>query len=291
MKKEKQQQEITAIVAQKRPGRFNVFLNGRYAFPVAESVLIKYRLYKGMEVDKELLEQISNDDQVAQAYSKMLDYLSHQLRTEHEVKQKLTELAAPPEIVPVVMAKLRENQLLDDQEYAAAFVRTEMNTTLKGPGVIRQKLRQKRVGELLIDRALEQFTIEQQQANATKLVKKLAKRYANQPVRRQEEKIRQGVITQGYSGDVYQLVKETGFPTPDQEGQEELLTREAQKVWRRYQRYQGYERELKVKQALYRKGFELDEIDHWLADQENLNNWWKGFQTKNPFLHPDLLVW
>ena len=52
MEKESQIRQITAIVAQKRPGRFNVFLNGQYAFPVAESVLIKYRLYKGMEVDQ-----------------------------------------------------------------------------------------------------------------------------------------------------------------------------------------------------------------------------------------------
>lgn len=134
MEKESQIRQITAIVAQKRPGRFNVFLNGQYAFPVAESVLIKYRLYKGMEVDQKLLQQISNDDQVAQAYNKMLDYLSHQLRTEHEVEQKLVEIDTPPEFVPVVMAKLRENRLLDDREYAAAYVRTEMNTGLKGPG-------------------------------------------------------------------------------------------------------------------------------------------------------------
>jgi regulatory protein len=29
---------------------------------------------------------------------------------------------------------------------------------------------------------------------------------------------------------------------------------------------------MKTKQALYRKGFDLDEIDQWLAKQENLNN-------------------
>lgn len=283
MEKESQIRQITAIVAQKRPGRFNVFLNGQYAFPVAESVLIKYRLYKGMEVDQELLQQISNDDQVAQAYNKMLDYLSHQLRTEHEVEQKLVEIDTPPEVVPVVMAKLRENRLLDDREYAAAYVRTEMNTGLKGPGVIRQKLRQKRVGEFLIDDALTQFTTEQQVENAAKLVQKLAKRYLNQPARRRSEKIHQGVLTQGYGDEVYQLVKESEIPSQTEDRQAELLEREAEKAWHRYRRFEGYERKMKTKQALYRKGFDLDEIDHWLAKQENLNNWWKGFRTKSSF--------
>lgn len=230
MEKESQIRQITAIVAQKRPGRFNVFLNGQYAFPVAESVLIKYRLYKGMEVDQKLLQQISNDDQVAQAYNKMLDYLSHQLRTEHEVEQKLVEIDTPPEFVPVVMAKLRENRLLDDREYAAAYVRTEMNTGLKGPGVIRQKLRQKRVGEFLIDDALTQFTTEQQVENAAKLVQKLAKRYLNQPARRRSEKIHQGVLTQGYGDEVYQLVKENEIPSQTEDRQAELLEREAEKL-------------------------------------------------------------
>ncbi|BAW87214.1 regulatory protein RecX [Limosilactobacillus fermentum] len=36
MEKESQIRQITAIVAQKRPGRFNVFLNGQYAFQCRE---------------------------------------------------------------------------------------------------------------------------------------------------------------------------------------------------------------------------------------------------------------
>ena len=72
-----------------------------------------------------------------------------------------------------------------------------MNTELKGPTVIRRKLRAKRVGELQIDTALAQFTSERQLENATKLAQKLFRRYAKHPVRRQKEKVYQGLITQG----------------------------------------------------------------------------------------------
>lgn len=34
---------ITKIEAQKRKGRFNVYVDGQYAFPISEEVLIKYR--------------------------------------------------------------------------------------------------------------------------------------------------------------------------------------------------------------------------------------------------------
>ena len=60
-------------------------------------------------------------------------------------------------------------------------------------------------------------------------------------------------------------------PQPDLEQEDELLAKEAAKAWRRYEKRAptDYERRLKVKQALYRKGFDLDEVEHWLNEHEN----------------------
>ncbi|WP_251545359.1 recombination regulator RecX [Limosilactobacillus caecicola] len=256
---------ITKIEAQKKKGRYNVYLDGQYAFPVAESVLIKYRLMKGMELADQQVAQITTDDEIAKAYGRMLDYLSHQLRTEKEVVQKLQDLDTPPEFIDPVLQKLRGERLLDDHYYAASYVRTVMNTELKGPRVIRQKLRQKGIGELDIDDALGQFTDEWQLENATKLAQKLYKRYRSQPTRRQEEKVRQGLMTNGYATEIFNAIKDEVEPPVDTDRQIELLDREATKLQRKYQRYQGYECQMKIKQALYRKGFNLDDIDQWFA--------------------------
>ena len=61
------------------------------------------------------------------------------------------------------------------------------------------------------------------------------------------------------------------MPQPDEEQQDELLAKEAAKAWRRYEKrtQTDYERQLKVKQALYRKGFDLDAVEHWLNEHEN----------------------
>ena len=257
---------ITKIEAQKRKGRYNVYLDNQYAFPVAESVLIKYRLTKGMEVDDDLAAEITTADSEAKAYGRMLDYLSHQLRTEAEVQQKLLEEDTPPDTSERVMAHLRADKLLDDDQYAGAYVRTAMNTTLKGPTVIRQKLRQKGVGELVIDRALKQFTPARQKENARKLAKKLYRRYAKQPPRRQEEKVRQGLITNGYPSDLFSQVKDVA-PAVNEDKVQTLIDREGEKAERRYRHYSGYERRQRVKQALFRKGFDYDDIEHWLANR------------------------
>lgn len=261
--------KITKIEAQKRKGRYNVYLDDQYAFPVAESVLIKYRLMKGMELNQAQIAQITTDDEIAKAYGRMLDYLSHQLRTEKEVIQKLHEIETPEEFVEPILQKLREERLLDDHNYAMSYVRTVMNTELKGPHVIRQKLRMKGIGELDIDAALEQFTEAKQLENATKLAQKLFKRYRSQPTRRQEEKVRQGLMTNGYRAESFNQIQETVEPVADAEQQAELLDRQAKKLLRRYQKYQGYERQMKLKQALYRKGFDFDAINDWVTEHLN----------------------
>lgn len=261
--------EITKIEAQKRRGRYNVYLDGKFAFPVAESVLIKYRLMKGMELDKQQVAQITTADQIAKAYKQMLDYLSHQLRTEKEVRQKLAEIGTPEEYVEQVMQKLRGERLLDDQNYAASYVRTVMNTELKGPQVIRQKLRLKGVGEIEIDDALKQFTQEKQTENATKLAQKLFKRYRTQPTRRREDKVRQGLMTNGYASDLFNQIKEAVEPEEDPNQQNDLLNQQATKMVHKYRGYHGYERQMKIKQALYRRGFDLDDIDQWLNEHLN----------------------
>lgn len=260
--------KITKIEAQKRQGRYNVYLDDKYAFPVAESVLIQFRLMKGMEIDQELEAQITTADQIARAYSRMLDYLSHQLRTESDVIKKLRDLETPEEFIEPVLQKLRAQKLLDDHEYAASYVRTEMNTDLKGPENIRQRLRIKKIGENDIDDALAQFTPERQLENATKLAKKLFRRYRSQPTRRQEQKVRQGLITKGYPSSIYDQIKEQVEPQEDFEQQEELLERQAEKLWYRYRWYDGREREIKFKQAMYRKGFDLDAVQEWLDNHE-----------------------
>lgn len=256
--------KITKIAAQKQKGRYNVYLDCKYAFPVAESVLIKYRLMRGMEVDDDLAAQITTADQAAQAYAKMLNFLAHELRTEQEVRQKMVMENVPPQFVEPVMQKLRAQGLLDDLNYAQSYVRTIMRTELKGPRVIRQNLRRKGVGEIDIDHALEQFDHDSQVERATELAKKLYRRYQKQPLRRQSEKVRQELMTHGFDDQLFDEIKDDVQPQSDAGQQAAILDRAASKAWHHYRNQDAYARRMKVKASLFRKGFDLDEVERWL---------------------------
>ena len=67
------------------------------------------------------------------------------------------------------------------------------------------------------------------------------------------------------------MVKDEVKPAENLTQQSELLNLQAEKAVKKYRQYQGYERQMKIKQNLYRKGFDLDDIDDWITEH-NVND-------------------
>ena len=82
---------ITKIEAQKKKGRYNIYLNDAFAFGVDEATVVKYALFKGTELTKEQIEEIQHDDCIQQAYQKALHFLNFKLRSTKEVYEKCLE--------------------------------------------------------------------------------------------------------------------------------------------------------------------------------------------------------
>ena len=229
--------KITKITVQKKAGRYNIYLNGKFAFPVSEEVLIKYRLLKGVELNKQQVATVKHADHQSKVYSRALDYLSYQPRTAAEVEKKLTDLEATPNQIATVLERLKRERLVDDQQYAKSYVRTMVNTSLKGPHVISQKLRQKGVNPLDIEAGLTEFSTEQQEANARKLANKLYRRYHRQAARQLRQKVEQSLATHGYGFDLARQVAGETEPAVSVDEQHDLMVAEAEKAWQKYRRY------------------------------------------------------
>ncbi|RRK09487.1 recombination regulator RecX [Lactiplantibacillus garii] len=260
--------KITKIVAQKRAGRYNVYLDDKYAFPISESVMIQFRVFKGMEVDEALRARMIAADDVSKAYTRALDYLSHQLRTEKEVHDKLRDEDLDEDVITATMQQLRELRLLNDQQYADAYVRTAKRTSDKGPRVIRQKLRLKGVGEQLIDNALAgQFSADDRLDNATQLAQKLARRYQRQAFKTMLQKVRQGLMSKGFDAETIGNALDALDLEPDVDEQWTSLVSQGQKLWQRNRKYAFAERAMRTKRSLYQKGFLMDDINRFIDEQ------------------------
>lgn len=259
--------KVTKITAQKRQGRYNVFLDDHYAFPISEDVMIKFRIFKGMEIDDQLQAKILAADDVSKAYTRALAFLSGHLRTEKEIKQKLQENEIPETTIEATLKKLRGLNLVNDLQYAGSYVRTMARTSDKGPIVIRRNLRAKGVLENDIDEGLREYPEEQQVENGVEIAEKLSHRYRRDPVSKMKQKVRQGLMTKGFSGDVItQILAKTHFEM-NPELEDEKLQNEFIKVWHRNRRYPFMQRKLRTKRTLYSKGFQSDDINRLLDQQ------------------------
>ncbi len=260
---------ITQITDQKKSGRYNIFLDKKYAFPVSEDVLIRYNLHKGLALTDQLQAEIAAADVVEKAYQLALNYLSYQLRTIKEMRQYLKQHEVEAVAVDQVIARLEQQQYLDDGAYAVAYVQTNKRLSLKGPQVIRQELRQKGISDenLIVD-GLAHYDQESLLANGQKLAQQIWQRQHHVSQRIREQKVRQGLQQKGYSGVDFDLIwAQLDFEMDDEEEQD-ALQMAAAKAQRHYQPLTDRKQRQKFTQSLYRKGFAFEAINNWLADHE-----------------------
>lgn len=260
---------ITSISSQKRPGRYNIFIDESYAFAVDEQVLIDFMLTKGMAVNPELQEKIQKADNAQKAYQAALHYLSYQLRSEKEIYDYLIDKEYQDHADRVI-DKLREMKLLDDQAYAESFVRTKAAVNYHGPVEIRRNLYRKGVAESLIDQALlSEYSEEMRLENAQRLADKQVKKNKNRSNRESQQRIRQFLLQKGFANDtITEVFEELDFEKDDDDEREALI-KQGEKAWRRYSKFDLFNCKQKTYANLYQKGFPSDMISQFISEKES----------------------
>lgn len=261
-------QSITKIEAQKRKGRFNVYVDGQYAFPISKDVFIKYRLFKGMELDKQLIETLKNADNISKLHTRALNYLAHNLRTEHEVRSKLLEITDNLEAIDQVISQLKDQQLVNDRKYADSYVRTVVRQKKNGPNWIRQKLFEKKVPKSLIDASIADFFPEDQMIEiGISVADNQLRHHQKESEKMVVNKIKETLVRRGFGfdivPDIMEKVDTSGLASHDSD----IIGGVAEKYWRKYAKLEKYKQFQKTRQALFRKGFSMDDIE---AALENL---------------------
>lgn len=263
-------QVITKITRQKRnEERYNIFLDEKYAFSVDESIIIQYGLTKGKILDEMVVGEITFDDEVSKAYNRGLSYLSFQMRSEHEIQQKLLKEEYGEAVIAEAIQKLIRIGLLDDQMYSKALADTKKKTSKKGPRAIVQDLKQKGIAPKLQQEMLDDFSEEEQLEMALDLAEKKVRQEKNKTPNQVKQKIQEFLMRKGYDYSIIQQV----IPKLELEKQEdewtEMIEIQGDKQWRKYsQKYSGYDLKMRMKQSLYQKGFPAEVIDQYIEMKE-----------------------
>ena len=96
---------------------------------------------------------MTKEYQFQRALSAALRYISYRQRSSSEVKSKLLE-QHPPDIVDLVLQRLEETNLLDDEQFAFQWVEFRNKIKPKSAIMLRRELTQKGVAAEFIEKAV-----------------------------------------------------------------------------------------------------------------------------------------
>lgn len=255
---------ITKVSAQKRPGRYNIFLDGKYAFSAGEKTVAEFVLLKGKELDDEQVEKIRQFDAAAKASDLAAHFLSYEPRTIFEVLQYLKKHEISDEAANSAVNQLNELGYLDDRQYAKLFIKNDLRVGSDGPKSLLRKLTQKGVDPEISQTELDEVMDEDWIEVGQRVIKSMIHQAGKLAQRELKGKMKTKLLMHGFDGGISSEIIASLDLEDDEDLQMQALKKQGIKAYKRFRRYDESECKFRMKKYLFSHGFSTSEIDAFL---------------------------
>ncbi len=148
--------KITALrVGRGRGRRVNVFLDGKFAFSLEAEVAVKEGLQIGQELSATQIGAIASSDHFHRCFNVAAYYLSYRPRSEFELRERLHQRGFDDDKVEAVLAKLKEQGLVDDIAFAQFWRDNRESFSPRSQWLTKLELRRKGVAGDIIDQVVD----------------------------------------------------------------------------------------------------------------------------------------
>lgn len=212
--------KVTEVIPQKKNShRFNIYLDGEFAFGADEDLIVNRRLVAGKVISSEDLQKILFEAEVGKLMEKMYRWFSLRQHSEKEVrdyfrtknlesrikgKEEVSQLA-----VESLIENLKKKGMVNDKEFAKAWAEARRKTKLKGIKAIRAELFQKGIDKETIE---EVTRVESQKSSEEGLAKqaleKKMKYWKNLPTLEFHKKAFEFLLRKGFDYETVRSVIE-----------------------------------------------------------------------------------
>lgn len=219
-----------------------------------------YGFRNNSRINIDTIKEIQKKETSALAYRSAIrrlaikDHSVHQMKTSLKRKYDLSE-----EELNILINKLKENGLLDDEKYAMNRI-NYLSSTLLSLKAIRQKLISEGINKGIINKYLIEDVDEELEK-----VKRKASKYLltirGKSVNAKKQTILVKLVNDGFNSDTAKrAIEELDF-SKDALLEDDLLKLEAEKAYLKYRKkYEGYELRNRIYNYLANKGFNLEAI-------------------------------
>jgi regulatory protein len=193
---------ITAIKQQiKRPDRYSVYIDGKYAFPLSAESLLQLRLVQGQELSTGELADLRGDAVTAKAYDQALNLIARRPRSKWEIQLYLHRKKYQPTVIEQVQAKLTTKGYLNDADFARAWIDNRRLLKSTSRRRLTAELRQKHVADEDIQAALDEDLTDERD-----VLRQLIERKRQQTRYQDPKKLLAYLLRQGYSYEDIRVV-------------------------------------------------------------------------------------
>jgi regulatory protein len=150
-----------------------VHLDGVPTLELSDWTIGKYGLHTGDDLDDLSVDKIKSTEAETQAKNIAINYLSYRQRSSKEVMDHLTKKGFSRECSEAVTSQLKSVQMVNDLEFARAFVRDRLKRKPTGKALLRMQLLAKGITSSITDMVLAELISPQgQQASALQAAKR-----------------------------------------------------------------------------------------------------------------------
>lgn len=146
---------VTALRATRRGG-VALHVDEQYVCVVSESLVARWRLFKGRELTADDVAEIKAASSAERVMGDAYRLLGHRARSTEELRRRLLAKEHDDQAVADAIARLTADGLLDDVAFARSYVADKRRMDGWGAERIRRGLRELGVGSGVVDEALSE---------------------------------------------------------------------------------------------------------------------------------------
>ena len=205
--------KITSVESQKKnPKRFNIFLDGEFAFGADEDLVVDRRLILGKLLDTSDVEQLISDAEIGKLMERMYRLFNIRQRSEKEIKDYLKNLSfkrklkgeeeLPLNIINMAIELMKKKGMVNDKQFAISWVHSRSRKY--GPQRIKQELYKKGIDKEIIETVISGQVTGYSEEVAQKLLEKRLERWKSLPTLEFKKKAYDYLLRRGFN---YEMVK------------------------------------------------------------------------------------
>ena len=194
---------ITSIEPQKKDGRYNIFIDGEFAFGAYKDTIYNFGLRKNDELTDDKLKEIRDTDELNFGKKVAYTFLSYKPRTEKDVRKKLKEKKISTENIDKIVSFMKQFKYLDDSTFAIQYLEAKLARKPEGKRLIAMKLAGKGVDKEIIGGIIDAKYNEETEINkARELLEKYYKKVKAKSEVDRKRKCYQHLLSKGFDYEI-----------------------------------------------------------------------------------------